>query len=43
MLPTAFDLRCEIREKLLAYLQVSQPHAMPRRRETIDLQQAKAD
>lgn len=39
----AFDLRCEIREKLLAYLQVSQPHAMPRRRETIDLQQAKAD
>lgn len=28
----AFDLRCEIREKLLAYLQTTQPRALPRTR-----------
>ncbi|CAM3276099.1 mechanosensitive ion channel [Paracoccus nototheniae] len=33
----AFDLRCEIREHLLAYLQQHQPQAMPRHRGSIDL------
>jgi hypothetical protein len=28
----AFDLRCAIRESLLAYIRDSQPEAMPRRR-----------
>ena len=33
----AFDLRCEIREHLLAYLQTDQPHAMPRHRSSIQM------
>lgn len=33
----AFDLRCEIREHLLAYLQTDQPHAMPRHRGSIQM------
>lgn len=33
----AFDLRCEIREHLLAYLQTDQPHAMPRHRGSIQI------
>lgn len=33
----AFDLRCEIREHLLAYLQTEQPHAMPRHRSSIQM------
>lgn len=28
--PTAFDLRCEIREKVLAWLQATQPGSLPR-------------
>src|SRR5690606_2946224 len=28
----AFDLRCEVREALLAYLQHEQPHALPKTR-----------
>lgn len=32
-----FDLRCEIREHLLAYLQTDQPHAMPRHRGSIQM------
>ncbi len=28
----AFDLRCEVREKLAAFLQAEYPHALPRRR-----------
>ena len=28
----AFDLRCEVREKMLAYLQAEMPHALPRDR-----------
>jgi len=31
----AFDLRCEIREKLLGYLQSEQPNALPRRRQQL--------
>ncbi|MBX3540061.1 MAG: mechanosensitive ion channel family protein [Chelatococcus sp.] len=35
--PRAWDLRCEVREKLLAFLQTDYPHALPRRRaELID-------
>jgi hypothetical protein len=29
----AFDLRCELREKLIAYLQAECPGALPRRRQ----------
>ena len=36
----AFDLRCEIREKLLDHLQSSQPQAMPRLRATLREQAA---
>lgn len=28
--PQAWDLRCEIREKIVAYVQKAQPHALPR-------------
>ena len=28
----AFDLRCEVREKMLAYLQAEMPRALPRDR-----------
>ncbi len=35
----AFDLRCEIREKMIAYLQQEYPSALPRRRnETLQIQ-----
>jgi hypothetical protein len=29
---TAWDLRCEVREKLLEYLQMRHPHSLPRKR-----------
>jgi hypothetical protein len=29
----AFDLRCELREKLIAYLQAELPGSLPRRRQ----------
>jgi small-conductance mechanosensitive channel len=31
-----FDLRCEVREKMIAWLQAEYPHALPRRRAEID-------
>jgi small-conductance mechanosensitive channel len=31
-----FDLRCEVREKMIAWLQAEHPHALPRRRAEID-------
>jgi len=34
--PTAFDLRCELREKLLAYIREDMPEALPRRRLAMD-------
>jgi small-conductance mechanosensitive channel len=34
----AFDLRCEMREKLLAFIQEEMPHALPRRRNETLLQ-----
>ena len=30
--PQAFDLRCEIREQIIAFLQQDYPHALPRLR-----------
>jgi small-conductance mechanosensitive channel len=33
--PAAWDLRCEVREKLIAYLQEEYPGALPRKREEI--------
>jgi hypothetical protein len=34
----AFDLRCELREKLIAYLQAELPNALPhRRQETVNV------
>jgi small-conductance mechanosensitive channel len=36
--PAAWDLRCEVREKLIEFLQREYPHALPRRRnEVIDV------
>jgi small-conductance mechanosensitive channel len=34
--PTAFELRCEVRERLVDFLQREYPHAMPRMRAVID-------
>ena len=31
--PQAFDLRCEVREKLIDFLQAQHPEALPRRRQ----------
>jgi hypothetical protein len=31
--PHAFDLRCEVREKLIDFLQAQHPEALPRRRQ----------
>ncbi|MFN3273773.1 MAG: mechanosensitive ion channel family protein [Paracoccus sp. (in: a-proteobacteria)] len=39
----AFDLRCEIREQVLAYLQRDQPQALPRRRNSLTLDQRSVD
>jgi GTPase Era involved in 16S rRNA processing len=36
----AFDLRCEVREKMVAFLQNELPHALPRER--FDLRPAEA-
>lgn len=33
--PAAWDLRCEVREKLIAYLQEEYPRALPRTRQEI--------
>ncbi|WP_312796954.1 mechanosensitive ion channel family protein [Tianweitania sp.] len=35
--PTAFDLRCEVREKLIAFIQEEAPEALPRHRNDIRL------
>lgn len=35
--PRAFDLRCDIREKLIAYIQAEMPEALPRTREELTL------
>ncbi|PWC30335.1 mechanosensitive ion channel protein MscS [Pseudoroseomonas aestuarii] len=32
----AFDLRCEVREKMIGWLQAEHPHALPRQRAEID-------
>ena len=43
--PTTFDLRCEVREKMIAFLQAELPHALPRDRldfETMVRGEAKA-
>ncbi|HEX2591218.1 MAG TPA: mechanosensitive ion channel family protein [Rhizomicrobium sp.] len=37
--PQAWDLRCEMREKLLAYIQSELPHALPRRRGELEFEQ----
>jgi hypothetical protein len=33
----AFDLRCEVREKLIAFLQREHPEALPRERSNVSL------
>lgn len=35
--PIAWDLRCEIREKMIVWLQANYPHALPRRRAEIEI------
>ena len=41
----AWDLRCDVREKLIAFLQAEYPHALPRRRTELisDREAAEAD
>lgn len=34
--PTAFELRCEVRERLVDFLQREYPHALPRMRASVD-------
>ena len=36
--PTSWDLRCEMREKLVAFLKETYPESLPRRREVSCLQ-----
>lgn len=38
--PTAFDLRCEVREKMIAFLKAEFPDALPRDRSDVALAQA---
>jgi hypothetical protein len=38
----AWDLRCEVREQLIAFLQREYPHALPRRRAEVLLRDAAA-
>jgi small-conductance mechanosensitive channel len=40
---TAWDLRCEVREKLIAFLQAEYPHALPRQRAEIERRDARDD
>jgi small-conductance mechanosensitive channel len=40
--PTAFDLRCDIREAMLAYIRDEMPEALPRQRLVIDPREEKA-
>jgi small-conductance mechanosensitive channel len=35
--PTAFDLRCEVREKLISFIQEEAPEALPRHRNDVSL------
>lgn len=35
--PRTYDLRCEIREKLVTWIQQHMPHALPRTRETVSV------
>jgi len=39
----AFDLRCEVREKMIAFLQAEYPHALPRGRAEVDAGPGPAD
>ncbi|MEN0021112.1 MAG: mechanosensitive ion channel domain-containing protein, partial [Planctomycetota bacterium] len=41
--PTAWDLRCEIREALIDFIRDKYPHALPRVRATLDSTQPAAD
>lgn len=40
--PTAWDLRCEVREKMICWLQQEYPNALPRRRAQVELQENQA-
>ena len=40
--PLAWDLRCEVREKLIAFLRDEYPQALPRQRADLDLRQPQA-
>lgn len=41
--PASWDLRCEVREKLIAYLQQEFPHALPRTRQEVVGQFTRSD
>jgi hypothetical protein len=38
--PAAWDLRCEIRERLIDFLQKEYPHALPRQRAEVTMTRA---
>jgi small-conductance mechanosensitive channel len=40
--PLAWDLRCEVREKLIAFLRDEYPQALPRQRADLDLRHSEA-
>ena len=40
--PTAFDLRCEVREKLISYIQSEMPQALPHVRNEVNMSGAKS-
>ncbi|WOI55836.1 mechanosensitive ion channel family protein [Palleronia sp. LCG004] len=41
--PTAWDLRCEVREKMIGWLQAEHPQALPRMRAELDTKGAEMD
>ena len=41
--PTAWDLRCEIREKMISWLQEAHPGALPRRRGQLQMDQSEIE
>ena len=41
--PTAWDLRCEVREKLIGYLQENYPDALPRSRQMLEAAPRRSD
>jgi hypothetical protein len=41
--PRTFDLRCDVREKMITWLQEVYPHALPRRRAEMNARAARVN